>query len=198
MRVPPVRVLPDGSWLARAEDPAAAGARLRRNARRRRRGSQVPQETGPLPALTIRVIEFWITVTGEDGASRTERYRMLTTLLDWRQAPAAAVCLVGVIALATAAFPPNNAMVVFIFLISVSHMLILAAFLWLRHQEPGLARTYRALGGSPIAVVALLLSLAVMVSCYQLEARALTIAILVIAVLAAHFLVLHPARPRGK
>jgi ethanolamine permease len=35
-----------------------------------------------------------------------------------RQAPAAAVFLVGVIALATAAFPPNSAMVVFIFLIS--------------------------------------------------------------------------------
>ena len=114
-----------------------------------------------------------------------------------RQAPAAAVYLVGVIALATAAFPPNNAMVVFIFLISVSHMLILAAFLRLRQQEPGLARTYRALGGSPIAVVALLLSLAVMVSCYQLEARALQIAIAAIALLIAQFVWLRPARLRA-
>ena len=72
-----------------------------------------------------------------------------------RHAPAAAVYLVGVIALATAAFPPNSAMVVFIFLISVSHVLLLAAFLRLRQQEPQLARSYRALGGSPIAVVAL-------------------------------------------
>jgi ethanolamine permease len=114
-----------------------------------------------------------------------------------RQAPAAAVYLVGVIGLATAAFPPNNAMVVFIFLISVSHFLILAAFLQLRRREPDLPRTYRALGGSPIAVVALFLSLAVMVSCYQLEARALQIAIAVIAVLIAQFVWLKPARLRA-
>jgi ethanolamine permease len=113
-----------------------------------------------------------------------------------RQAPAAAVYLVGVIALATAAFPPNDAMVVFIFLISVSHVLILAAFLRLRHQEPGLTRTYRALGGSPIAVVAVLLSLAVMVSCYQLEVRALQIAIAAIALMIAQFVWLRPARLR--
>jgi ethanolamine permease len=114
-----------------------------------------------------------------------------------RQAPAAAVYLVGVIGLATAAFPPNNAMVVFIFLISVSHFLILAAFLQLRRREPALPRTYRALGGSPIAVVALFLSLAVMVSCYQLEARALQIAIAVIVLLIAQFLWLKPAGLRA-
>jgi len=114
-----------------------------------------------------------------------------------RQAPAAAVYLVGVIGLATAAFPPNNAMVVFIFLISVSHLLILAAFLRLRHREPELARTYRALGGSPIAALALLLSVSVMVSCYQLEARALQVAIAAIVLLTAQFVFLRPARLRA-
>jgi ethanolamine permease len=113
-----------------------------------------------------------------------------------RHAPAPAVYLVGVIGLATAAFPPNDAMVVFIFLISVSHLLILAAFLRLRHQEPQLTRTYRALGGTPIAGVALVLSLSVMVSCYQLETRALQIAIAVIVVLIAQFIWLKPARLR--
>ncbi len=87
-------------------------------------------------------------------------------------------------------------MVVFIFIISVSHILIIAAFLRLRHQEPELGRTYRALGGSPIAVVALFLSLAVMVSCYQLEARALQVAIAVIALLIAQFMWLRPLRLR--
>jgi len=114
-----------------------------------------------------------------------------------RQAPAAAVFLVGVIALATAAFPPNSAMVVFIFLISVSHALLLAAFLRLRQREPELKRTYRAFGGSPIAVVALALSLSVMVSCYQLEVRALQIAIAAIAVLIVQFMWLKPAQLRG-
>jgi amino acid transporter len=86
---------------------------------------------------------------------------------------------------------------VFIFLISVSHFLILAAFFWLRRQEPGLTRSYRALGGSPIAVLAMLLSLAVMVSCYQLEVRALQIAIALIALLIAQFVWLKPARLRA-
>lgn len=111
-----------------------------------------------------------------------------------RQAPAAAVCLVAAIALATAVFPPNSAMVVFIFLISVSHALLLAAFIRLRQREPALDRSYRALGGVPLAAVALLLSFAVMVSCYRLEVRALQIAIVAIVVLVAQFLWLKPAR----
>jgi ethanolamine permease len=61
-----------------------------------------------------------------------------------RQAPAAAVYLVGIIALATSAFPPNSTMVVFIFLISVSHALLLAAFLRLRRREPQFANLSRA------------------------------------------------------
>jgi ethanolamine permease len=113
-----------------------------------------------------------------------------------RHSPAGAVGLVAAIALATAAFPPNSAMVVFIFLISVSHVLVLAAFLRLRQREPGLARTYRAVGGVPLAAVALLLSLSVMVSCYRLEVRALQIAIAAIVVLIAQFVWLRPARLR--
>jgi amino acid transporter len=113
-----------------------------------------------------------------------------------RQAPVSAVYLVAGIALATAAFPPNSAMVVFIFLISVSHALLLAAFLRLRQREPALVRSYRALGGAPVAVVALLLSLTVMVSCYRLEVRALQIAMGAILVLIAQFLWLKPARVR--
>ena len=109
-----------------------------------------------------------------------------------RQAPAPAVYLVAAIALVTAVFPPNSAMVVFIFLISVSHALLLAAFLRLRRREPELARTYRAAGGAPIALMALVLSIAVMVSCYRLEVRALQIAIAAIAVLVAQFSWLRP------
>jgi ethanolamine permease len=86
--------------------------------------------------------------------------------------------------------------VVFIFLISVSHALLLAAFIRLRRREPDLARSYRAIGGTPVAAVALILSLSVMVSCYRLEVRALQIAIAAIALLVAQFLWLKPARFR--
>jgi Insertion element 4 transposase N-terminal/Transposase DDE domain len=86
----PVRAeLPDGSWLTHINDPRAARARLHNNGKRRRRGSPLPPDTGPLPGITVRVIQFTITVTGDDGKRRTERYRLLTTLTDWRTHPAA-------------------------------------------------------------------------------------------------------------
>jgi Insertion element 4 transposase N-terminal/Transposase DDE domain len=89
LHLPVVRELPDGSWLTVLNDPAAVRRRTRRNGERRRRGSRLPPDTGPLPgAVTARVIQFTLTVTGDDGTVRTERYRMLTTLLDWRAAPA--------------------------------------------------------------------------------------------------------------
>ena len=62
--------------------------------------------------------------------------------------------------------------------------------------EPG-GTLHIALGGSPVAVVALFLSLSVMVSCYQLEVRALQIAIAAIGVLVAQFVWLKPARLRA-
>jgi Insertion element 4 transposase N-terminal/Transposase DDE domain len=89
LHLPVVRDLPDGSWLTHVNDPRAARARLEKNGTRRRRGSPLPPETGPLPGITIRVISFTLTVTTDDGAARTEPYRLLTTLTDWQAHPAA-------------------------------------------------------------------------------------------------------------
>jgi transposase IS4-like protein/DDE family transposase len=89
LHLPVIRELPDGSFLAHVNDPAAVHARNARNGQRRRRGSKLPPETGPLPGITVRVIEFAVTVTTQDGAARTTRYRLITTLLDWRAFPAA-------------------------------------------------------------------------------------------------------------
>jgi hypothetical protein len=88
MALPVIRPLPDGSWLSVIRDPAALRRRTHRNGERRRRGSGLPADTAPVPGITVRVIEFWLAVTTDDGATRTERYRLITTLLDWRQAPA--------------------------------------------------------------------------------------------------------------
>ena len=89
VRLLPVRALPDGSWLAHVNNPAEVARRARRNGARRRRGSKLPPETGPLPGITVRVIEFRLTVTTDDGGTRTGRYRLITTLLDHRACPAA-------------------------------------------------------------------------------------------------------------
>ncbi len=91
LHLPVLRELPDGSFLAHVNDPAAVHARNRRNGQRRLRGSTLPPETGPLPGMTVRVVEFWLTVTTGDGRTRTSRYRLITTLTDWRAFPAAAL-----------------------------------------------------------------------------------------------------------
>jgi hypothetical protein len=88
MHLPVARPLPDGSWLTHINDPAAVRRRITRNGHRRRRGSKLPPDHGPLPGITARVIEFWLAVTTEGGAVRTERYRLISTLTDWRAAPA--------------------------------------------------------------------------------------------------------------
>ena len=90
IRLPVRQPLPDGSWLSAVNDGRQARLRAARNAHRRSRGSRLPQEDGPLPGdVTVRVIEFLITLTCEDGTTRTERYRAVTTLPDWRRYPAA-------------------------------------------------------------------------------------------------------------
>ena len=84
------RELPGGSWVTRVDDPYRKQLRASRKFKDRMRGRDRPPETGPLPgALTARVIEFTVTVTADDGAARSTRYRLLTTLLDHRAAPAA-------------------------------------------------------------------------------------------------------------
>jgi Insertion element 4 transposase N-terminal/Transposase DDE domain len=89
VHLPVITALPDGSWLSRLADPAASARRAQRNGKRRRRGSRLPPDTGPLPGITVRVIEFWLTLTTPDGRVRTEHYRLITTLLDHHTSPAA-------------------------------------------------------------------------------------------------------------
>ena len=77
MHLPVVRQLPDGWYLAHVNDPRAVQARAHKNGTRRRRGSPLPPDTGPLPGITVRVIEYVLTVTADDGSTRAERYRHL-------------------------------------------------------------------------------------------------------------------------
>jgi hypothetical protein len=87
LRLRAVQELGDGSWLAHINDPAAVARRARRNGARRRRGSKLPADTGPLPGITVRVIEFTLTIT-TGARTRAEPYRLITTLTDPAAAPA--------------------------------------------------------------------------------------------------------------
>lgn len=92
MHLPVVRELPDGSFLTRLSDPREVSRRLHKNGKRRRRGSRLGPDDSPLPGgVTARVIGFTLTVEEDDGTVRRERYRLLTTLLDHRACPAAAL-----------------------------------------------------------------------------------------------------------
>jgi Insertion element 4 transposase N-terminal/Transposase DDE domain len=86
--LPVARELPDGSWLTHVNDPRAVQARHHRNGMRRRRGSRLAPDAGPLPGFTARVVAFALTATADDGTAVTTRYRLLTTLLDHRAHPA--------------------------------------------------------------------------------------------------------------
>ena len=89
-RLPVLEVLADGSYRSVLPDPAAARLLLHRNATRRRRGStRAPDPRSGLPGIPVRVIEADITLTPAGAPPRTERCRLITTILDAAAAPAA-------------------------------------------------------------------------------------------------------------
>jgi Insertion element 4 transposase N-terminal/Transposase DDE domain len=82
--LPVLEVLPDGSARSVLPRPAAG----QRAAVARYHGRALP---GPPAGLAVRLIEAEITITPDGGQHRTERVRLITTILDHQQAPAAAV-----------------------------------------------------------------------------------------------------------
>jgi hypothetical protein len=81
---PPVKVHPDGSFLSIMPTPAE---NLRHGLARARGRSLGRTPQGHL----VRIIEYTITVTTADGRTRTEPFRLITTLLDHERAPAAKI-----------------------------------------------------------------------------------------------------------
>jgi hypothetical protein len=79
---PPVRVLPDGSFLSVMPTPAE-NVRLGQA----RAAGRIPP--GPPEGHTVRIIEYTVTVRAADGTARAEPFRLATTLLDHQRAPAA-------------------------------------------------------------------------------------------------------------
>jgi hypothetical protein len=80
--LPPLRVLPDGSFLSVMPTPAE-NLRL---GQARAAGRTPP---GPPEGHVVRIIEYTVTVRAAGGATRIELFRLVTTLLDHQRAPAA-------------------------------------------------------------------------------------------------------------
>jgi hypothetical protein len=89
LHLPVYEALPDGSYLSKLIDPEDK-RRVRHNTNRNRKRGNNPPKPRPLAAVTVRVVEAMITVT-VGATTRTERYRLVTTLLDHQHAPAAQI-----------------------------------------------------------------------------------------------------------
>jgi ethanolamine permease len=87
-----------------------------------------------------------------------------------------------------AAFRPATVMVVFIFLISISFLLVMGAFVKLRYHRPDLPRPYRAIGGPVMATVGIVLALVVAASCYGTQPQAMTWCVVFLLLSAAHYI----------
>jgi hypothetical protein len=84
---PPVQVLPDGSFLSIMPTPAESV----RHGQARARGKALRR--APQGHL-VRIVEYTVTVKTSDGRGRIEGFRLVTTLLDHEQAPAAKLAAV--------------------------------------------------------------------------------------------------------
>lgn len=84
---PPVKVLPDGSFLSVMPTPAE---NVRHGVARARGRSLGRAPQGHL----VRIVEYTVTVKTADGRSRVESFRLVTTLLDHKRAPAAKIAAV--------------------------------------------------------------------------------------------------------
>jgi hypothetical protein len=79
--LPPVRELPDGSYLSVLPTPGQA----RQGYHDRQRGKP------PAAGRIVRVISYTVTTLTSDGVTATEDIRLITTLLDPQEAPAAGI-----------------------------------------------------------------------------------------------------------
>jgi hypothetical protein len=85
-KLPVQQALWDGSWHSTLYDPDDARA-WRAQVRKNRKRGHRPPKPRPIKGITVRVVEALITVT-VDGVTRTEKHRLVTSLLDPTQAPA--------------------------------------------------------------------------------------------------------------
>lgn len=90
-----------------------------------------------------------------------------------RGAPDLALLLVVAVAIAVSAVSPDRILLVVVLLLSLSYVVLLAAFIRLRRIRPDLPRPFRAWGGSATAGVCMILSIALFSACFQVDSTVL-------------------------
>ncbi|MGH8136596.1 MAG: amino acid permease [Steroidobacteraceae bacterium] len=107
-----------------------------------------------------------------------------------RQAPHTALVLVVAVGIFAALFPPEKAMLLVIFLLCVSYVVVLAAFMKLRMRDAGLPRPYRAIGGLLTASATTAVCVLVLCACFAQQAAGMAYALAVYVLLFAYFVLI--------
>jgi ethanolamine permease len=105
-----------------------------------------------------------------------------------KQAPHSALLAVTAVGVLSSGFAPDRAMLLVIFLLSISYLIVLAAFVRLRERQHDMDRPYLALGGRTTAYVTTLISLLVLGACFVEESAGMLYALVVYALLLGNFL----------
>jgi ethanolamine permease len=90
-------------------------------------------------------------------------------VLNRRQVPHSALLVVSVLGLAASLVPPDQVVVLVIFLLTVSYLLVLSSFIRLRLNRPEMPRPYRAPGGLIAATATTMLCAVVLTACLVQE-----------------------------
>jgi len=105
-----------------------------------------------------------------------------------KQAPHSALLAVSAVGVLSSAFAPDRAMLLVIFLLNISYLIVLGAFVRLRKRQHDMERPYRALGGRTTAYATTLISLLVLGACFVEESAGMLYALVVYALLLGNFL----------
>jgi len=102
--------------------------------------------------------------------------------------PSHALVAVGALAWGGTLVDADTVLVCFIFGLGVCNVLVLISFLLARRRLAKLPRPYRAIGGKPTAWITLVLAVAVLAACVQLQPMALAYVLVAYSLLAVFYL----------
>jgi ethanolamine permease len=111
-----------------------------------------------------------------------------------KQAPHAALLVVIAVGIISSGFAPEKAMLLVIFLLNLSYLMVLAAFVRLRKRYPDMVRPYRAVGGTLTAYATTAVSALVLGACLVQESAGMLYALAVYALLLGYFLLFQRAK----
>lgn len=105
-----------------------------------------------------------------------------------RGTPYVALLTIAIVGYPVSFAQPDQILVLVVLLLNVTYVVALTSFIRLRVTAPAMPRPYRAIGGSLLAAVSIVLSCLVLWSCFQIDGHILAIAGVVYMLFLLYFL----------